>query len=57
MLFVKFETKIPFTWWVLIGSGVTFGVGWAVSVIDRNFAAKSAGVKTASGASMKERDD
>lgn len=28
MLFVKFATKIPFTWWVLIGSGVTFGVGW-----------------------------
>jgi SSS family solute:Na+ symporter len=27
MLFVKFETKIPFTWWVLIGSGVTFAVG------------------------------
>jgi Na+/proline symporter len=29
MLFVKFATRIPFTWWVLIGSAVTFGVGWA----------------------------
>lgn len=28
MLFVKFETTIPFTWWVLIGSAVTFGVGY-----------------------------
>jgi solute:Na+ symporter, SSS family len=27
MLFIKFKTKIPFTWWVLIGSAVTFGVG------------------------------
>jgi SSS family transporter len=27
MLFVKFGTRIPFTWWVLIGSGVTFGTG------------------------------
>jgi solute:Na+ symporter, SSS family len=27
MLFVKFETTIPFTWWVLIGSAVTFGTG------------------------------
>ncbi|MDP9055575.1 MAG: sodium:solute symporter [Acidobacteriota bacterium] len=28
MLFVRFGTKIPFTWWVLIGSAVTFGTGW-----------------------------
>ncbi len=28
MLVVKFGTKIPYTWWVLIGSGSTFGVGW-----------------------------
>ncbi len=27
MLYVKFGTNIPFTWWVLIGSAVTFGVG------------------------------
>jgi SSS family solute:Na+ symporter len=31
MLFVKFETKIPFTWWVLIGSSATFLVGYAAS--------------------------
>ena len=31
MLFVKLATKIPFTWWVLIGSSVTFGTGWLVS--------------------------
>jgi solute:Na+ symporter, SSS family len=33
MLYVKFETTIPFTWWVLIGSGVTFGVGWLASFV------------------------
>jgi SSS family solute:Na+ symporter len=33
MLFVKFETQIPFTWWVLIGSAVTFGVGWLASYL------------------------
>jgi Na+/proline symporter len=33
MLFVKFQTKIPFTWWVLIGSAVTFGVGYLASLI------------------------
>jgi solute:Na+ symporter, SSS family len=31
MLFVKFGTSIPFTWWVLIGSGVTFGTGYLAS--------------------------
>ena len=31
MLYVKFGTGIPFTWWVLIGSGVTFGVGLLAS--------------------------
>jgi SSS family solute:Na+ symporter len=31
MLFVKFATNIPFTWWVLIGSVVTFGIGLAAS--------------------------
>lgn len=35
MLYVKFETAIPFTWWVLIGSGATFGTGWAVSALSR----------------------
>jgi len=31
MLFVKFGTAIPFTWWVLIGCAVTFGVGFLAS--------------------------
>ncbi len=31
MLFVKFATAIPFTWWVMIGSGVTFGAGYLAS--------------------------
>ncbi len=33
MLWVKFATKIPFTWWVLIGSSVTFGVGLLASFV------------------------
>jgi hypothetical protein len=33
MLFVKFETTIPFTWWVLVGSAVTFGVGRIASYL------------------------
>jgi SSS family solute:Na+ symporter len=33
MLFVKFGTKIPFTWWVMIGSISTFGVGWLTSLV------------------------
>jgi Na+/proline symporter len=32
MVYVKFGTKIPFTWWVLIGSVVTFGVGYGSSL-------------------------
>ncbi len=31
MVFVKFATKIPFTWWVLIGSSATFSVGYLAS--------------------------
>jgi SSS family transporter len=31
MLYVKFALNIPFTWWVMIGSGVTFGVGYLSS--------------------------
>jgi solute:Na+ symporter, SSS family len=31
MIYVKFGTPIAFTWWVLIGSAVTFGVGLIVS--------------------------
>jgi Na+/proline symporter len=33
MLAVKFASKIPFTWWVLIGSTVTFGVGYLASFV------------------------
>lgn len=33
MLYVKFGTAIPFTWWVLIGSAVTFGSGLAASLL------------------------
>lgn len=33
MLCVKFGTAIPFTWWVLIGSAVTFGIGYAASFV------------------------
>jgi len=33
MLWVKFATKIPFTWWVLIGASVTFGVGILASFV------------------------
>lgn len=32
MLTVKFATEIPFTWWVLIGSSATFGVGYLFSL-------------------------
>jgi SSS family transporter len=33
MLFVKLGTTIPFTWWVLIGSAGTFGVGYLSSFV------------------------
>jgi Na+/proline symporter len=33
MLFVKFATTIPFTWWVLIGATVTFCFGWIVGTL------------------------
>jgi SSS family solute:Na+ symporter len=35
MLYVKYFTHIAFTWWVLIGSSVTFGAGWLVSTLIR----------------------
>ncbi|MDP9172208.1 MAG: sodium:solute symporter, partial [Acidobacteriota bacterium] len=31
MLAVKFGSHIPFTWWVMIGSLTTFGVGYLAS--------------------------
>jgi SSS family solute:Na+ symporter len=33
MIYVKFGTPIAFTWWVLIGSAVTFGVGFSASFV------------------------
>jgi len=33
MLYVKFATTIPFTWWVVIGCATTFSVGYAASFI------------------------
>jgi solute:Na+ symporter, SSS family len=33
MLYVKFATSIPFTWWVAIGSAATFGAGYAASFL------------------------
>lgn len=33
MLYVKFFTPIAFTWWVAIGSSVTFAIGWLCSFI------------------------
>lgn len=35
MLYVKFATAIPFTWWVMIGSGTTFGAGCIASLVMR----------------------
>lgn len=32
ILYVKFETRIAFTWWVMIGSVVTFCVGYLASI-------------------------
>jgi SSS family transporter len=33
MLYVKFATNIPFTWWVTIGSGTTFFAGYVASFV------------------------
>lgn len=30
-LYLWLGTSVPWTWWVMIGSGVTFGVGWIAS--------------------------
>jgi len=32
MIYIRFGTQIPFTWWVPIGSGATFGGGWLASM-------------------------
>ena len=31
-LYLWLGTRVPWTWWVMIGSAVTFAVGWSVSV-------------------------
>ncbi len=31
-LYLWLGTKVPWTWWVMIGTTVTFAVGWMVSV-------------------------
>jgi SSS family solute:Na+ symporter len=36
MLFVKFATGIPFTWWVLIGSATTFTTGYVASFFTKD---------------------
>ena len=36
MLFIKFASKIPFTWWVMIGSLTTFTVGYLGSFVFDN---------------------
>lgn len=33
ILYVKFFTPIAFTWWVAIGSSVTYGIGWLASFV------------------------
>jgi solute:Na+ symporter, SSS family len=32
-LYLWLWTQVPWTWWVMIGTAVTFGVGWMVSVV------------------------
>jgi Na+/proline symporter len=34
-LYLWLGTKLPWTWWVMIGSTVTFAVGWVASVLGR----------------------
>jgi hypothetical protein len=31
-LYLWLWSHLPWTWWVMIGTTVTFGVGWIVSV-------------------------
>ena len=37
-LYLWLGTHVPWTWWVMIGSAVTFSVGWIVSVLVPNSA-------------------
>lgn len=36
ILYVRYRTPIAWTWWVLIGSAVTFGAGYLFSFLQRN---------------------
>jgi Na+/proline symporter len=32
-LYLWLGTRVPWTWWVLIGSAVTFGIGYGASIL------------------------
>jgi solute:Na+ symporter, SSS family len=32
-LYLWLGTQVPWTWWVMVGTGVTFGVGWVMSAV------------------------
>ena len=36
MLYVKFGTDIAWTWYVLIGSSITFSVGYGIGLLNRS---------------------
>jgi Na+/proline symporter len=38
-LYLWLGTRVPWTWWVAIGTTVTFAVGYACSLIEENSAA------------------
>jgi len=34
-LYLWRRTSVPWTWWVMVGTAVTFGVGWTMSILLR----------------------
>jgi solute:Na+ symporter, SSS family len=40
-LYLWLGTRVPWTWWVLIGSAVTFGVGWVASSVSASLVKSS----------------
>jgi Na+/proline symporter len=48
-LYLWLGTHVPWTWWVMMGSTVTFGVGWVVSVIAGGSAEEEQRVPSRSG--------
>ena len=40
-LYLWLFTRVPWTWWVLIGTAITFSVGWTVSTLWTNHSAYS----------------